>query len=135
MTIDARGNSGGLAIAWDPELLELESFFSSPNSISGNFRILVTNIKGFLTNFYVALETDEKLILIRYLSWLGAQQRDQNWIIGGDFNMITSLTEKKGGTRRLDRDSQAFSTMISDLKLAELETSNGIYTWNNRRGG
>jgi hypothetical protein len=28
----------------------------------------------------------------------------QPWIIGGDFNMITSLLEKKGGQKKLDNE-------------------------------
>jgi hypothetical protein len=28
-----------------------------------------------------------------------------HWILDGDFNIITTLAEKKGGTRRLDRDA------------------------------
>ena len=56
------------------------------------------------------------------------------WIVGGDFNMITSLTEKKGGPRHLEIDNLAFYQIIQDLKPVDLETNNGIYTWNNKRG-
>lgn len=49
--------------------------------------------------------------------------------------MITSLKEKKGGLCRLEIDSLAFCQLIQDLMLVDLETNNGIYTWNNKRGG
>lgn len=49
--------------------------------------------------------------------------------------MITSLIEKKGGLRRLEKENLAFYQTIQDLQLVDLETSIGIYTWNNRRGG
>ena len=57
------------------------------------------------------------------------------WILGGDFNITKSLMEKKGGTRILGRDSIAFQNFITNMKLVDMETSNGIFTWNNRRGG
>jgi len=48
------------------------------------------------------------------------------WILGGDFNMTKSLMEKKGGTRTLGRDSVAFQNFITNMKLVDMETSNGI---------
>eukprot|EP00253_Pinus_taeda_P010493 PITA_10493 len=57
------------------------------------------------------------------------------WIIGGDFNLIRSLDEKKGGLRRRDHFMDSFNEMIEELRLVDIQTINGIYTWNNRRGG
>ena len=53
---------------------------------------------------------------------------------GGDFNMIILLDDKKGGLRRLNRDAEAFRIFIEEARLIDLETGNGIHTWNNRRG-
>ena len=58
-----------------------------------------------------------------------------HWILGGDFNMITNLAEKKRGLRRLDRDAEAFSTFIAASKLIDVPTVNGLHTWNNKQGG
>lgn len=58
-----------------------------------------------------------------------------HWILGGDFNMITTLEEKKGGLRRLDKDAEAFNTFIATSKLIDVPTVNGLYTWNNKQGG
>lgn len=43
--------------------------------------------------------------------------------------------EKSGGLRRTDLDMEAFGDMISDERLVDIPTINGIHTWNNRRGG
>lgn len=56
------------------------------------------------------------------------------WIMCGDFNMIKSLSERKGGTRTLNKDSLAFQTFMDTTKLVDIELSNGLFTWNNRRG-
>ena len=53
----------------------------------------------------------------------------------GDLNMITTLGKKKGGMRREDVDMETFSETITNLRLMDIETINGIHTWNNRRGG
>lgn len=58
-----------------------------------------------------------------------------HWILGGDFNMITNLAEKKGGLRRLDKDAEDFSTFIAAFKLIDVPTVNGLHTWNNKQGG
>ena len=78
---------------------------------------------------------EQKLNFIKHLNWLHNKVPSQNWIIGGDFNIISSLNEKKGGIRRLDRDSASLQTLIWELKLADIQTTNGLFTWNNRRGG
>lgn len=45
------------------------------------------------------------------------------------------MEEKKGGLHRLDQEHLAFKDFIQDHHLIDLETSNGTFTWNNRRGG
>jgi len=49
--------------------------------------------------------------------------------------MIKSLSEKKGGTRTLNKDSTVFLTFIDNMKLVDTDMNNGIFTWNNKRGG
>eukprot|EP00253_Pinus_taeda_P027848 PITA_27848 len=49
--------------------------------------------------------------------------------------MIRSLLEKKGGTRALNKDSSAFQCFSENMKLIDIETNNGLCTWNNKRGG
>ena len=49
--------------------------------------------------------------------------------------MIKSLSEKKGGTRVLNKDSLKFQTFIDTMRLVDIVTGNGIFTWNNKRGG
>eukprot|EP00253_Pinus_taeda_P028553 PITA_28553 len=60
---------------------------------------------------------------------------DAKFILGGDFNMITSLLEKKGGIRKLNRDGEVFISFIDNARLVDVHPKNGKFTWNNRRGG
>jgi hypothetical protein len=67
------------------------------------------------------------------LEYLSNLTRYNRWIVGGDYNLIRSLEEKKGGSRRLDQDSNDFNSLIDNLNLIDLEAINGIFTWTNRR--
>lgn len=53
----------------------------------------------------------------------------------GDFNLIRSLEEKKGGIRTLNRVSTTFNMVIEYLHLVDVQTPNGFYTWQNKRLG
>jgi hypothetical protein len=44
-----------------------------------------------------------------------------------------SLAEKKGGTRRLDRDAEEFSKFIDRAEMVDLKTNNGQFNWNNKQ--
>ena len=55
--------------------------------------------------------------------------------MGGDFNMIKSILEKKGGTKTLSKEFTKFQTFIDNMRLFDTNMSNGLFTWNNKRGG
>ena len=57
------------------------------------------------------------------------------WIVGGDFNLIYSLRENKGGRRVLDKYQEEFMEILSQSSLVDLETEDGWFTWHNKRGG
>jgi hypothetical protein len=67
------------------------------------------------------------------MNHLGTMLQGQRWVIGGDFNMIKSLLEKKGGSRKLDAESEAFRDWIKKYRLIDIQTSNGPFTWSNKR--
>ena len=55
------------------------------------------------------------------------------WIIGGDFNLIRSLEEKKGGIHQLNPRTETFNEVIDTLNLVDVRTNNDNFTWNNKR--
>ena len=57
------------------------------------------------------------------------------WILGGDFNSIVSLEEKRGGWARLGPASNLFQTQVDVLSIIDVKPSNGVFTWNNRQSG
>ena len=55
--------------------------------------------------------------------------------MGGDFNLIANIGGKKGGQRTLDKFQEAFGIFQAQSSFVDMETGNGWYTWNNKRGG
>jgi exonuclease III len=135
ISIDATGTAGGVAILWNTTALLMENFYSTRWSITAEYRLIGSNKPGHLTNIYGPASPRDKQAFLRSLRHLSGLTEHDRWILGGDFNIIRSLDEKKGGSRRLDQDSHDFNSLIDDLRLIDLETDNGIHTWTNRRTG
>ena len=49
--------------------------------------------------------------------------------------MITYLKEKKRGRRIMDKYQEEFRELLAHSPLSDLETKDGWFIWNNRRGG
>jgi hypothetical protein len=49
--------------------------------------------------------------------------------------LYNSHDEKTGGGKILEKDSGKLKILPEQLKLVDIETSNGIFTWSNRRSG
>lgn len=53
----------------------------------------------------------------------------------GDFNMIRSLDEKKGGVRTISAATNLFNEFIEESNLVDIRTTNGMVIWQNKRIG
>jgi mannosylglycoprotein endo-beta-mannosidase len=134
-SIDAMGTAGGLTILWNTNEVIMENFFATKWSITAAYRGIGSNKPGYLTNVYGPANPRDRKDFLRSLHHISILKQHDNWLIGGDFNIIRNLEEKKGGSRRLERDSEIFNSLIDDLHLVDIETSNDIHTWSNRRTG
>ena len=88
-----------------------------------------------MTNVYGPHTTTQKVGFIKTLWKINQGVEGRDWILGGDFNMIIDLEEKKGGRRRLDGESVLFKESIEEMGMVDIISREEIYTWNNRRGG
>jgi len=132
---DATGSAGGIAILWNPNDIILEGWTSMTRILTGIGRIVGTEEKVVISGVYGPHTPGEKENFIKNMKAIRRIYPELAWIIGGDFNLIRSLEEKKGGIRKTDHHMEMFNDMIDDLRLVDIQTINGICTWNNRRGG
>lgn len=133
--VDAIGVAGGFAIIWHPSKVTLDNFISTHFSISANFTLVDSGVQGVISNVYGPANPRDKNSFLNSLEFLASWVDKRHWFLSGDFNLITSLQEKKGGTWKLDAHSTRFSSLIQTLKLIDVCTDNGTYTWNNKRLG
>lgn len=84
---------------------------------------------------YFPQDLQKKLDLLDSITTLNSVRSFPLWICGGDFNIITTLEEKSGGKSKLEGDSIGLKDFIHRNQLMDLQTSNGMYTWTNKRRG
>eukprot|EP00253_Pinus_taeda_P023451 PITA_23451 len=135
LEIESKGREGGLATFWDTRRYQLVAAEASKNYLAMEM-LLIGNSYSFLCiNIYSPQKLDDKLVFLDSLKKLMERHPKANCILGGDFNMITSLMEKKGGLRKLNRDGEQFKEFIDNTHLVDVYPKQGSFTWNNRRGG
>lgn len=119
----------------EPEEVRFEEWVSMPRILSGKFRNIGSKEWVLLSGIYGPHIPRKIRAFIRNLVNVKGIHQDKLWIIGGYFNMITSLNEKRRGVRRIDGDMEFFAHSINDQRLVDIITISGIPTSNNRRGG
>ena len=77
------------------------------------------------TNVYGPQVLEEKRRMLLDLENLKVCSNNLHWILARDFNIVTTLAEKKGGTKRVDRDAEDFSSFIDIVEMVDIKTSNG----------
>eukprot|EP00253_Pinus_taeda_P024856 PITA_24856 len=133
--VKANKSTGGILTLWDPQKFRLIGEEASRHHLSLIFQPMGDRQCYMITNVYGPQPMEDKLQLLTTLEDMKKRYPALPWILGGDFKITKSLMEKKGETRILGRHSIAFQNFITNMKLVDMETSNGIFTWNNKRGG
>ena len=119
----------------EPHSLHLISAEATRYYVSLEMQIIGEQGTYLCTNVYGPQRLEEKLRLLDHLSQLKLRHIGVKGICGGNFNMITSLNENKGGVRKLNRDAKALKDLIRSANLVHIHPRSGIFTWNNKRGG
>ena len=88
-----------------------------------------------LGNIYGPNCFPEKQSFMDFLNWLKEKAKQSSWVLGGYFNLIADLGEKKGGRRALEKYQEAFNEFLAQSSLVDVETGCGWFTWNNKWGG
>jgi exonuclease III len=132
LVVEGQQMAGGILTLWNPQVMNLLAVEATRHTLSVNMQIIGNTEVILCTNVYGPQMLEEKRRMLLDLENLKAHSNNLHWILAGDFNIITTLVEKKGGTRRLDRDAEDFSTFIDTVEMVDIRTSNGQFTWNNK---
>lgn len=129
----ANGKAGGLLIAW------LSSFDLQVVLKMDNLINCIVACTGQLAPWQLTLVYGPSIPSIRpqYLESLKmiGDAFNGDWAILGDFNMILSKEDKKGGRDAHGPSRNRFRQFVDTMVLVDLGYEGNPYTWNNRRGG
>ena len=81
MALDAAGQSCGVAIFWQPRMVELSEWRANKFALMAEFHIMDLGVRGYLGNVYGPSSFPEKRDFIDFLSWIKVQTEVGNWVI------------------------------------------------------
>ncbi|CAL5339220.1 unnamed protein product [Camellia sinensis] len=128
MAVDSEGSARGLLCVWNPEVFNLveccsaRSFILLSGTYNQSFGCVVVNIYA-PNDSRLRSQLWEVLFRLR-LSF------QQPWCIGGDFNEVRSMGERKGCLRR-DRGMSEFNEFLEKMELCDLPMLGRRFTWCN----
>ncbi|XP_028126752.1 uncharacterized protein LOC114323369 [Camellia sinensis] len=132
MMVDSEGSAGGLLCIWRPQVFELKDCCSSKHFILLS-STLAQHFDCVIVNIYAPNE-----VLGRKKLWdslVCLQPHFPNpWCVGGDFNKIRLLSERKGCSRR-ERGMKEFNEFVEQLELSDLPMLGRKFTWCNALEG
>lgn len=120
---DAIGSVGGIAILWNPNDIILEGWTSMTRILTSMGRIVGTNEKVVILGVYGTHAPGEKESFLKNMKAIRRMYPESAWVIGGDFNLIRSLGEKKGGIRKSYLYMDSFNDVIDELRLVDIHSS------------
>lgn len=133
--VASQGWEGGIVSLWDTRVVNILSMEATRFFVAMEAQMIGNSETYLCTNVYGPQKLEDKFSFLHSLMSLKLRHPISKIIMGGDFNMITSLLEKKGGIRKLNKDAELFVEFIYSAKLVDIQPKSGTFTWNNRRGG
>ncbi|XP_028113488.1 uncharacterized protein LOC114311546 [Camellia sinensis] len=117
MAVDSAEVAGGLLCIWNPEVFQLVDCCSNMNFIilSGT---LYNSFDCVILNIYVPNDLGVRKVVWDSLVRLKLVY-NKPWCLGGDFNEIKNISERKGCSRQ-DKGMKEFNELIDKLEVADL---------------
>lgn len=122
---------GGIIVAWKGDLFQGTLVHVGQWSVTVNLDWRQGGRSWAVTSVYGPQRDDEKLLFSEELSVIKNCCLGE-WMIAGDFNLITAA-EDKNNTRINRRLMNAFRSKVNDLELKEMYLFGRRYTWSSEQ--
>ncbi|XP_028091888.1 uncharacterized protein LOC114292180 [Camellia sinensis] len=132
MAVDSVGAAGGLLCIWNPDVFQLvdcccnRNFILLTGTLYGSFDCVFVNVYG------------PNDVTSRSMVWAILHRLksggEKPWCLGGDFNEVRSIFERKSCSRR-DRGMCDFNELIENLEVCDIPMLGRKFTWCNSLQG
>ncbi|XP_058774887.1 uncharacterized protein LOC131649156 [Vicia villosa] len=130
---DAEGASGGILIMWRKDFFKVLYSFKGEGFLG--LCVEKENRRIYFVNFYASCDHNSRMRSWKRLVDIKRSSSDGSWCIGGDFNVITSLEERVGISKKNYRkEIEDFKEFIEEMELVDPPTIGGKFTWSNSGG-
>ncbi|XP_057829570.1 uncharacterized protein LOC131040632 [Cryptomeria japonica] len=133
--VPSSGASGGLGVLWDPRWVLFSKMGSSSNWICGKVQSLKSKLTFIIINIYGPKFLHEKREVWAEIDRLAQDFSGEHIFLGGDFNAVLNMSDKQGGSTKETQTIREFREWLQNNHYMEIQTTNGEYTWSNRRSG
>ncbi|GER52284.1 non-LTR reverse transcriptase [Striga asiatica] len=131
VAVDPIGISGGLVLLWDSSQNIIQII---QHSFCFEVEIGKPNSNVSFWVVFVYMSTDRVIREDQWSFLINAKSKwGQDWIIGGDWNAIVDLSEKRGGRDKSLADMLSFQNFINQMSMVEVNMQGHKYTWSNNR--
>ena len=129
---DARGNSGGILVIWEPSMFIKEKVFVHENYVAVLGVWVGKNVKALMVSVYFPQELALKKQVWDSLLRLFTKVEGEI-ILMGDFNAVRDHSERLGTTFNA-LVARAFNQFIIDSDLLDIPLGGVSFTWSNKEG-
>ncbi|XP_010436852.1 PREDICTED: uncharacterized protein LOC104720672 [Camelina sativa] len=127
--VPPQGLSGGLALLWKPSI-DITILYQDA-------RLVDCSINDKISTFYLSCVYGHPDPQYRYELWERLQRlavnRNEAWIMIGDFNQIRNNSEKIGGHNRDASTFHDFNNMMSTCDMLDLKHIGNKFSWSGQR--
>ncbi|GKV02337.1 hypothetical protein SLEP1_g14790 [Rubroshorea leprosula] len=129
---DACGLSGGILCVWNSKALTMSRVIEGENFIGIEGVWGPEGVVVFILNVYSSCQLARKRVLWAELKNL-VLDRQSNWCIARDFNVVRNEEEKKG-SRGVTIEMREFNNFIQETELVDIPLVGRKFTWYQSNG-
>ncbi|XP_058750807.1 uncharacterized protein LOC131623815 [Vicia villosa] len=131
--MEAIGASGGILTMWRKDFFTLLFSFRGEGFLG--VCVEKENKRMYFINIYASCDHMARLNSWKMLVDLKRRSIDGTWCVGGDFNIVSSLEERVGVSKKnYKREIEDFNEFIREMDLVDPPTIGGKFSWSNKSG-